>query len=119
MVSSQLRKAFSFFFRCLDYADGYRAHCAFRLAKAEAWAARMGYVYAFELDTEPDISWLTSQEKYWVQMRLCPIKITMYDSSGNQTQSLSGIVDADEMRVISAELAYEELDNAYKRLVLV
>ena len=92
-----------------------RIRCAKSLAEAEAVGQRLGYVFEWEFDQDPDLSWMSDEERAQEHEVLC-CRIVDPENARHSLASLCGITDPDRhySRVIEAELASEaigELDR--------
>jgi hypothetical protein len=89
-----------------------RLRCARELAEAEAIAQRLEYVYEWEFDECPDLSWMSDEEREQEREVLC-CRIVDPENTRYSLASLCGITDADRNygRVIEAELAAEAIAN--------
>lgn len=114
-IPHELRSAFNFFFEHGGFVDGYKAHGALALARAEASAHALGYVAQWSPDPEPDLSWMDDAgraESHDVEVcsvySRCP---KCGELSRHPVESLGNIVDADASyrRVVEAALFAEYL----------
>jgi hypothetical protein len=92
-----------------------RVRCAKGLAEAEAVGQRLGYVFEWEFDQDPDLSWMSDEERTQEHEVLC-CRIVDPENARHSLAFLCGITDPDRnySRVIEAELASEaigELDR--------
>ena len=102
-----------------ETAEQGRLRCAKELAEAEAIGQRLGYVYEWEFDECPDLSWMSDEEREQEHEVLC-CRIVDPENTRYSLASLCGITDPDHnRRVIEAELASEaiaELDREIETL---
>lgn len=91
-----------------ETAQQGRIQCAKDLAFAELTAERMQWSYSWIWDTDPDLSWMSEEERSQEHETFVCI---LNDADGNWLESLGGITDPsnDYRRVIEAELAAEAL----------
>jgi hypothetical protein len=84
--------------------------CAKDLAEAEAIGQRMGYVFEWEFDQGPDLSWMSDEEREQDHEVLC-CRIVDPEDARHSLASLCGITDPDRNygRIIEAELAAEAI----------
>lgn len=87
-----------------------RLRSARELADAETIGQRLGYVFEWELDECPDLSWMSDEEREQDHEVLC-CRIPDPESIWHSLASLCGITDPDSRyrRVIEAELAAEAI----------
>ena len=103
-----------------ETAEQGRLRCAVELAEAEAIGQRLGYEFDWEWDSDPDLSWMSDDEREQEHEVLC-CRIPDPDNTRYSLASLCGITDPDSnyRRVIEAELASEaiaELDKEIETL---
>ena len=93
-----------------ETAEQGRLRCAVELAEAETIAERLGYSFEWEWDSDPDLSWMSDEEREQDHEVLC-CRIPDPDTPRYSLASLSGITDPDRSyrRVIEAELASEAI----------
>jgi hypothetical protein len=91
-----------------ETAEQGRIRCAMELAQAEQYARNLGWEFEWEWD--PDLSWMTDEEREHDHEVLC-CRIPDPENSRYSLASLCGITDPDSSyrRVIEAELASEAL----------
>ena len=87
-----------------------RTRCAKDLADAETVGQRLGYVFEWEFDECPDLSWMSDEEREQDPEVLC-CRIVDPENPRYSLASLCGITGADSnyRRVIEAELASEAI----------
>jgi hypothetical protein len=103
-----------------ETAEQGRLRCAVELAEAEAIGQRLGYVFEWDRDECPDLSWMSDEEREQENEVLC-CRISDPDNTRYSLASLCGITDPDRnyRRVVEAELASEaiaELDREIETL---
>ena len=107
--------AYRFFKEEAGYCVGQRALGAYKLAKAEQEAKRLGLVASWRPDDDADLSWMDDSERaqshdveYCTLYKPCDCG---HENHHEAVASLSGIVDADRnyRRVVEAELALEAI----------
>jgi hypothetical protein len=93
-----------------ETAEQGRLRCAVELAEAEAIGQRLGYEFDWEGDSDPDLSWMSDDEREQEHEVLC-CRIPDPDNTRYSLASLCGITDPDSnyRRVIEAELASEAI----------
>lgn len=97
-----------------------RIRCAKALAESEAIGKRLEYVFEWDWDECPDLSWMSEEEREQEHEVLC-CRIVDPENPRYSLASLCGITDPDHnyRRVIEAELASEaiaELDREIETL---
>jgi hypothetical protein len=87
-----------------------RIRCAVELADAEATGRRLGYGFEWEYDSDPDLSWMSAEERQLEHEVLC-CRIPDPENTRYSLASLCGITDPDRAyrRVVEAELAQEAI----------
>jgi len=87
-----------------------RLRCAKELADAETIGQRLDYVFEWEFDECPDLSWMSDEEREQDHEVLC-CRIPDPENARHSLASLCGITDPDSRyrRVIEAELAAEAI----------
>jgi len=87
-----------------------RFRCARELAAAETIGQRLGYVFEWEFDECPDLSWMSDKEREQGHEVLC-CRIPDPENTRHSLASLCGITDPPYhyRRVIEAELAAEAI----------
>jgi hypothetical protein len=110
-IPHELRQAFAFFFAHAGHQEGYRAHGALQLARAEQQARATGRVASWEPEQEPDLSWMDDAERQKDhEVETCVIYRPCANCGHLEViASLGNIVDADApyRRVVEAELYAE------------
>lgn len=93
-----------------ETAEQGRIRCAVELARAEEYARNLGWEFEWELDQDPDLSWMSDEEREQEHEVLC-CRIPDSEKPRYSLASLCGITDPDSnyRRVIEAELASEAL----------
>ena len=83
-----------------------RLRCAKELAEAEAVGQRLGYEFEWEWDENPDLSWMSDEEREQDHEVLC-CRLVDPEDARHSLASLCGITDPDRNygRVVEAELA--------------
>ncbi len=114
----QLTRDQFFFYQTAGYSydaktetpDQGRLRCAVELAKAEEYASNLGWEFEWEWDSDPDLSWMSDEEREQNHEVLC-CRIPDPDNTRYSLASLCGITDPDSdyRRVIEAELASEAI----------
>jgi len=100
------RRAVAFFKEYAGYSTPPgRMASAMELAKAEEWAKRHDVEFYEEPDPDPDLSWMTPEER----RRSHEVIGVIAKHPNGQQASVWGVVDADSnyLRVVRAELASE------------
>ena len=87
-----------------------RLRCAKELAEAETVGQRLGYVFEWEFDENPDLSWMSDEERERDHEVLC-CRIVDPENENHSLASLCGITDPNRnyRRVTEAELASEAI----------
>jgi hypothetical protein len=103
-----------------ETAEQGRLRCAVELAKSEEYARNLGWEFEWEWDSDPDLSWMSDEEREQDHEVLC-CRIPDPENTRYSLASLCGITDANSKyrRVIEAELASEaiaELDKEIETL---
>lgn len=93
-----------------ETAEQGRLRCAKELADTETVGQRLGYVFEWEFDEYPDLSWMSDEEREQDHEVLC-CRIPDPENTRHSLASLCGITDPDSRyrRVIEAELAAEAI----------
>ena len=93
-----------------ETAEQGRIRCARQLAEAEEIGQRLGYIFEWEVDECPDLSWMSDEDREQEHEVLCA-RIVDPENPRYSLASLCGITDADSnyRRVIEAELASEAI----------
>jgi hypothetical protein len=93
-----------------ETAEQGRQRCAKGLAEAETIGQRLDYVFEWEFDQDPDLSWMSDEEREQEHEVLC-CRIVDPERPKYSLASLCGITDPDYnyRRVVEAELAAEAI----------
>jgi hypothetical protein len=89
---------------------GHAAEGAFKLAKAECVADKLGYRFDWSNDDDPDLSFMNEKERKQVREVLC---VDVKSPKGERLDSICGIIDPERsyVRVVEAEMALENLPD--------
>ena len=100
-------------------AEG-RRRCAVEMAEAESIAQRLQWEFECEYDADPDLSWMSDEEREQEHEVLC-CRIVDPKNRRYSLASLCGITDPDAnyRRVIEAELACEVIADYDRETELI
>jgi hypothetical protein len=118
-MTKQLRDAYRFFREHAGYIVGRRALGAYALAKAEQYAALVGYEIVWEYDYDAELGehelWCSDAARGRCKGHEC-LSAVLRDVCGEVRASLGSIIepDANHRRLIEAELALEAMPGGVR-----